>query len=407
MTTRLLVIENNLDSLELICLIQDLDDQICCERKTWDNLEPEALLRSHAQLILANVAPKTEKSVSFFHWMRRSPFPIPTVAILPESADRKLLGIVSEVADDFILQPMHAQELALRIARILAPESCVRHQHALKNPEGVPHLVGEHPLFLQAVEQVPLFASCDAPVLITGETGTGKEMFARAIHSLSTRQNGPFIPVDCGGLPESLAENELFGRCRGALGEEHTDQKGLAAMAEGGTLFFDEVDGLSLIGQSKLLRFLEDGTYRSLGSDRFIRADARVITATNQCIEDIVRQRQFRSDLYFRMNVLRLHLPTLRERPTDVPVLAKHFLEMECRRNSVRKVFSFTALRRLEEHHWPGNIRELLNTIRRAFLCCQGTQISPKHISLSINIDQPHPFGEEFSICQAACHRDI
>src|SRR5271155_2683060 len=281
MAARLLSIAHSLESSELACVLQSLDGQICWDRKTWDNFEPEALLQSEAQLILAHAVPKTEETASFFQWLRRRRLPIPTVAVLPESVDRELLAIVSEAADDFILWPMQSRELALRIAKLLPSKPSVQLRNPLRDPTGLPHVVGQHPLFLQALEQVPLCASSQAPMLITGETGTGKEVFARSIHSSSTRQGGPFIPVDCAGLPEHLIESELFGHCRGAFTDASTSRKGLVAMAEGGTLFLDEVDTLSLVSQSKLLRLLEEGTYRSLGSDRFVRSSARIIAATN------------------------------------------------------------------------------------------------------------------------------
>jgi DNA-binding NtrC family response regulator len=254
------------------------------------------------------------------------------------------------------------------------------------NEMALARLVGQHPKFLWAVGQVPLFAARDAPVFVEGETGTGKELFAHAIHSLSRRQNGPFIPLDCGALPEQLAENELFGHCRGAFTDAYTDQKGLAAMADGGTLFLDEIDALSLANQSKLLRFLQEGTYRALGAERFSRADVRIIAATNRSVEEQVRQRQFRSDLYFRLNVLRMRLTPLRERHGDVSLLAKYFLEEQCAAESERKVFSEAGLRALENHSWPGNVRELLNTVQRAFVCCPGPRITPDYIELSADV---------------------
>jgi DNA-binding NtrC family response regulator len=213
-------------------------------------------------------------------------------------------------------------------------------------------------------------------------------LFAHAIHSLGRRRNGPFVPVDCGTLPDQLTENELFGHRRGAYTDAHSDQKGLAAIADGGTLFLDEIDALSPAGQAKLLRFLQEGTYRALGSERIARADVRVIAATNRPIEDAVRQRQFRNDLYFRINVLRLTLPPLRERRSDIAVLAQSFLEKEVCDGAGPRTFSIPALRHLATHSWPGNVRELRNTVQRAVVGCKGRQILPEHISLAVGADQ-------------------
>jgi DNA-binding NtrC family response regulator len=351
------------------------------------------LLRCSAQLVLANATAITDNVAFFFNWLRNHPIQTPLVVILPEFPDHDFLRMVSEVADDFVFWPLRDQELHQRIARILEPQSGTHAQTSklLESEMALSRLAGRHPAFLQAVERVPLFAASNAPVLITGETGTGKELFAHAIHSLTNRRNGPFIPLDCGTLPEQLAENELFGHRRGAFTDAHADQKGLAGMADGGTLFLDEIDALSLVNQSKLLRFLQEGTYRSLGSDRFSSADVRVITASNRSLEECVEQRQFRRDLYFRLNVLRLHLPPLRERHSDVSLLATRFLQEECAAGkSEQKFFSRLALRKLESHNWPGNVRELLNTVQRAYVSCPGAQIMPNHICFFDEIGSSH-----------------
>jgi DNA-binding NtrC family response regulator len=291
----------------------------------------------------------------------------------------------SEVVDDLVFWPVRGQELDVRVRRLLQNHSRLPAtiENDLGKQMGLAKLVGMHPSILQAARQAALFAVTNAAVLITGETGTGKELFAHAVHSLSKRKSGPFIPVDCGSLPEQLAENELFGHCRGAFTDAHKDQRGLAALAEDGTLFLDEVDALSPANQAKLLRFLQEGTYRALGAERFTRSNARVIAASNRSIEDRVQQGQFRSDLYFRLNVLRLHLPPLRERREDIAVLARHFLDHECTTDRDRRTFSPASLRKIENHLWPGNVRELFNVVQRAALCSKGQTIAPEDIALS------------------------
>jgi DNA-binding NtrC family response regulator len=356
------------------------------ERKFWENFVPETLLHSSARLILALASPSTEKVARFFQWLLHNPIHIPTVAILPETPDPASLQAIAAVSDDFIFMPIREQELELRIKRIIGSraEARERTHEALQQQMGLRNLVGTHVSFLHAVEKVPLFAASHAPVLITGETGTGKELFAHAIHSLSQRRNGPFIPVDCGSLPEHLTENELFGHCRGAFTDAHTEQKGLVGMANGGTLFLDEIDALSSANQAKLLRFLQEGTYRQLGADSFSRSNARIVAATNRNIEQCVEQRVFRSDLYFRLNVLRLELPALRQRHGDVSLLARHFLESQCSGAQTQgKFFAPAALRKLESYHWPGNARELLNTVQRAAVCSGRHQITAEDIALS------------------------
>jgi transcriptional regulator with GAF, ATPase, and Fis domain len=190
--------------------------------------------------------------------------------------------------------------------------------------------------------------------------------------------------VDCSALPDHLFENELFGHARGAYTDAHGDQKGLAELADKGTLFLDEIDSLSISAQAKLLRFLQEQTYKPLGAERFVRVNVRVIIATNCVLERLLIEQRFRRDLYFRLNVLRLQLPPLRERRNDVGLLASHFLKLTAlpdRRS--RKSFSAAALRKMASYHWPGNIRELFNVVQRAAICCKGPQILPRDIFLA------------------------
>jgi two-component system response regulator GlrR len=238
---------------------------------------------------------------------------------------------------------------------------------------GVRALMGESPAFVAQAEKLPALAGCDAGVLILGETGTGKELFARAIHYLSARRDQPFVPVNCGALPLELVENELFGHERAAFTGAGAAEPGLIAEAEGGTLFLDEVDSLPAAAQVKLLRFLESKEYRRLGSSRLRRADLRIVAATNLDLERAVGEGRFRRDLYYRLNVVQLQLPPLRERPGDVPLLARHFLRRYARELD-RRLTDFTAeaLRRLALYPWPGNVRELENAVQRAVILAAG-----------------------------------
>jgi len=359
------------------------ESHAACDFRPWLGLDPESLRAVPLRLIIAGVGPRSLAEAStLFEWLLRNPLPVPVLAVVPEAADPEFLLTVASVTDDFLFWPIRKEELELRLIRILAPRHCVE---TLEAELGLANLAGKDPNFLKAVDQVKLFATSSAPVLITGETGTGKELFAHAIHSLGRRKNGPFIPLDCGALPEQLAESELFGHCRGAFTDAHHDRKGLAAMAEDGTLFLDEIDSLSLASQAKLLRFLQEGTFRAVGTDRFIRANVRVLAATNRNLEECVRERTFRSDLYFRVNVLRLQLPSLRERRADIPLLANYYYldHNHFAPGSPRKTLSPAALRRLQAYSWPGNVRELFNTLERAAVCCPGRQIGPTHISFA------------------------
>jgi DNA-binding NtrC family response regulator len=355
-----------------------------CESTQWDSLLFDGLSQCKAELILAVAVPPPDRAISLFKWLKDHQISTPTLAILSDEVNEETLRDVYQSVDDFMLWPIHKDELRYRLKRILGSErDTVESVHSrLTESIGLSQLVGKDPAFIQSIEMARLIVKSDLPVLITGETGTGKELFARAIHHLSKRRNFPFIAVDCGAIPDHLFENELFGHVRGAFTDAHSEQKGLIAMASGGTLFLDEVDALSLNAQAKLLRLLQERTYKPLGADRFVEAKINIITATNRPIEHCVREKQFRNDLYFRLNVLRLELPPLIKRRSDIQLLARHFLQRQGANEPVRKSFSPAALRKLDMYDWPGNVRELLNVVQRAAVFSEGSYILPHHIAI-------------------------
>jgi len=252
--------------------------------------------------------------------------------------------------------------------------------------------VGESECFLGLIEKISLVAKSNAAVLISGETGTGKELFARAIHYHGSRQGKPFIPVNCGALPDHLFENELFGHAKGAFTDASSAEKGLIPEADGGTLFLDEVDTLSPSAQVKLLRFLQNGEYRFLGSSRTAIADVRVIAATNGDLVQRVKLKLFREDLYYRLNSLFLLIPPLRERMDDIGLLTMHFLARYARekKQHVREI-SRPALQKLMAYTWPGNVRELESVMTRALVLSASQTLQPE------DIDLPSPHSEELS----------
>ncbi len=237
----------------------------------------------------------------------------------------------------------------------------------------------------RVAERLPVVADCQANVLITGETGTGKEVCARAVHYLSPRASRPWVAVNCGALPAELVENELFGHARGAYTTAHAASPGLVREAEGGTLFLDEVDSLPLAAQAKLLRFLQEREYRPIGTSTTLRADVRVIAASNCDLHQRMQRGQFRQDLFFRLNVLHLQLPALRDRREDVPVLAQHFLRQYAREYArPAHDLSPAALLKLLRHEWPGNVRELSHVIERAVLLSTGPVLEPRDIDIDL-----------------------
>jgi len=243
-------------------------------------------------------------------------------------------------------------------------------------------MLGQSSAFQRLREQLRRYAECDIQVLIEGETGTGKELAAREIHYASARSGRPFVPVNCGALPDNLIENELFGHERGAYTDARCAQPGLIDHARGGTLFLDEVDTLSSKAQVTLLRFLENNEYRPVGGGLSRVSNARVIAATNSCLEEEVAAGRFRRDLQYRLNALNVRMPPLREREGDVPLLAEHFLDAMARRLEGRsKQWSGEAMRILCAHAWPGNVRELENVVLRAYMQADGEVIEASAVA--------------------------
>ena len=402
---RILVIDQQSSAIGTsLCGLLMSEGQFHCEQDNWDSFSTENLKQNTAELIAAVAPPTVSKTTDFFSWLSTHQSSTPVLAVLPEDPNNEFLRFAASASDDFIVCPLRKHELYRRIARILGEvESEAKSAYErLTQVAGLEQIVGAAPCFLKAVEQIPLIAKSDVTVLIAGETGTGKELCARLIHHLSSRRGYPFVAVDCSALPDHLFENELFGHVRGAYTDARMDQKGLAAMAEGGTLFLDEVDSLSHAAQAKLLRFLQEHSYKPLGADRFVQANVSVIAATNADLEACVQQKLFRSDLYFRLNVVRLELPSLRERRQDIELLARHFTQAACSKGGcLRKSLSVAALRKLLSHDWPGNVRELSNVIQRAGVFCEGPQILPEHIRFSSSTQIPESFTGAFHKAKA------
>ncbi len=238
------------------------------------------------------------------------------------------------------------------------------------------NLVGSSPQFLKITDQIHRLAKLDATVLIAGETGTGKELAARAIHYLGARSDKPFVPVNCGSLTDSLVESELFGHERGAFTDAKTASAGLIGEAAGGTFFLDEVDTLSAKAQAALLRFLQDHTYRRVGGGGLRQVDVRVIVASNADLSDLAQKRQFRQDLLYRLNVLSLHMPALRDRQGDAAVLAAAVLQrLSHQYRMPLKPLHADGLAFIRHYRWPGNVRELENIIHREFLMSDDAEL--------------------------------
>jgi DNA-binding NtrC family response regulator len=289
-------------------------------------------------------------------------------------------------AFDYITKPCKLAEIEA-VLRKVAEKRDLRHKNlALESrvqaAEGPTVLVGKSQAMGGVHRLIATVAPTDSTVLILGETGTGKELVARTLYQQSKRAEMPFVPVNCGALAENLVESELFGHRKGAFTGADRDHKGLFEVANGGTLFLDEVGELNKNIQVKLLRFLESGEVRRVGETEPFRTDVRILCATNRDLREMIKEEQFREDLYFRVNTFEIHLPSLRERRQDIPDLARHLLARAARRpiEQVADLLSPEAVELLLEHRWPGNVREMANVMEHAYILSGGQRITPEHL---------------------------
>jgi two-component system, NtrC family, response regulator PilR len=250
---------------------------------------------------------------------------------------------------------------------------------------GYAQLVGRSPVMVALQQEIRRVAQSEAKILVTGESGTGKELVAMSIHAQSTRADRPFVTVNCAGLPETLLESELFGHTKGSFTGAYRDKPGMLEKADEGSIFLDEIGEMSLRMQGMLLRFLETGELQKVGADRVgRRVDVRVIAATNRSLPEMVAQGLFREDLYYRINVINIHVPPLRERREDIPLLVDHFFENMGRGNGTRPVVTPEAYVALSEYPWPGNVRELANVIERMLVAGTGAEIGADDVPIEI-----------------------
>ena len=294
-------------------------------------------------------------------------------------------------ARDFIQKPWENERLLtilrtqVELHRALQHAERLAAENRLLNAQGRPEFIASAPAMAPVLETITRIAPSDANVLVTGEHGTGKEVVARTIHALSLRASRPLIAVNTGGLAEGVFESEVFGHVKGAFTDARTDRIGRFELADGGTIFLDEIGNVPMRQQAKLLRVIESGEIERVGSSRGKRVDVRVISATNANLQAAAQNGEFREDLLFRLNTVEIHLPALRERREDIPVLAMHFLSTYASRYR-RQVQGFdpAALQMLLQYAWPGNVRELEHTMERAVLMCRAEQIQPADLGIAM-----------------------
>jgi len=312
-------------------------------------------------------------------------------ALLPLDKDGYLLTITSksgerhriEMTQTMMTDPGGQAFGVLAAFRDLADLACLQIQ--AEKLTAFANIIGRNTKMLRIYQQIRNVANYDYPVNISGETGTGKELVAAAIHTESCRGGAPFVPINCGALPESLIESELFGHVKGAFSGAIRDKKGRFELADGGTVFLDEVAELSKHMQVRLLRFLQAGTFEKVGGEKTSAVNVRIICATNKNLRQEVKRGRFRDDLFYRINVIPIHLPPLRDRQNDIPLLVDHFLQQAGERYSREPLqMSREALALMTAYRWPGNVRELQNAIQFAFVRCTGRVVRPFDLPLEI-----------------------
>jgi len=313
---------------------------------------------------------------------------LPVIVMTAYGSIQDAVVAMKEGALDFLAKPVDPDHLLLLVERALAQRRMAAENRLLRDElaarRGAPTIIGQDPALARVMATVHRAAATDTTVLLLGESGTGKELVARSLHALGGRADGPFVAINCAAIPETLLETELFGHEKGAFTGASARKAGRFELAHRGTLFLDEIGDLPIGLQAKILRALEEKKFDRVGGTQPLQVDVRVVAATNRNLKAAVAARQFREDLYFRLSVFPIDIPPLRERPGDIEVLARHFVDRFCRDLKKKTLtLSAEAIDELQRYRWPGNVRELQNCIERAAILVDGDTIRPRHLNLS------------------------
>jgi DNA-binding NtrC family response regulator len=354
-----------------------------------DQREAEAaLLASHPAVVLSDLRLTEGDGFGVLRASKDFDPQLPVIVMTAFGSIQDAVAAMKEGALDFLAKPVDPDHLLLMVERALAQRRLATENLILREElaqrRGAPQIVGDDAKLKQVSVALHRAAATDTTVLLEGESGTGKELFARALHALSTRNDGPFVAINCAAIPETLLETELFGHEKGAFTGASQRKSGKFELAHRGTLFLDEIGDLPLSLQPKILRALEEKTFERVGGTTPLHVDVRVVAATNRNLKAAVAARQYREDLYFRLSVFPIVIPPLRDRPSDIPTLARFFIDKFCRDLNKRPlVLSPAAEEDLVSYAWPGNVRELQNCIERAAILTEGDTIHPRHLNLS------------------------
>jgi DNA-binding NtrC family response regulator len=327
---------------------------------------------------------------------------VPVIVMTAYGSIEDAVAAMKEGALDFLAKPIDPDHLVLLVSRALEQRRLVTENLLMKEElairRGAPQLIGDDPSLRKLFASLQRAAATDTTVLIEGESGTGKELFARSLHALSPRAEAPFVAINCAAIPENLLETELFGYEKGAFTGAAQRKIGKFEMAHRGTLFLDEIGEMALPLQAKILRALEERRFERVGGTSQVQIDVRLVAATNRALKAAIAARRFREDLYFRLSVFPITVPPLRDRPGDIPLLARFFVERFCRDMKKRTLsFSQSAIEMLQAYRWPGNVRELQNCIERAVILADSDAIQPRHLNLSLappEREAPSPWAQ-------------
>ncbi len=359
--------------------------------------QPEAvkvLQQSQPALVLSDLRLPEGDGFGVLRTAKELDSDIPVIVMTAYGSIEDAVSAMKQGALDFLAKPVDPDHLLLIVARALEQRRLVTENLLMKEElavrRGAPQLVGEDPSLRKVFASLQRAAATDTTVLLEGESGTGKELFARSLHALSPRSEAPFVAINCAAIPETLLETELFGHEKGAFTGAVARKPGKFDMAHRGTLFLDEIGDLPLALQAKILRALEEKRFERVGGTAQVTVDVRLVAATNRGLRAQVAARRFREDLFFRLSVFPITVPPLRERPGDIPLLARFFVDRFCRDMKKRSIaLSPPVLEQLVTYRWPGNVRELQNCIERAVILSEGDAIQTRHLNLSFQSTAP------------------
>ena len=386
MSNKVLVVDD--EPLNLDLLEQELSDRgYVVERASGGVAALEKVKTRSPQLVVLDYLMPDMDGIEVLRRLRRDGVDLPVIMVTAHGTIEKAVEAMKHGATDFITKPFDADHLALTVAKALRAEKLGREVEILSQQANERYrlIPGDSATMKQAVDFARKAAASRSTVLLLGESGTGKEVIARAIHGWSERKDEPFIAINCAGLSRELLESELFGHEKGAFTGAHQLKRGKIELAHGGTVFLDEVGDTAPELQARLLRFLQERQFERVGGTRSVEVDVRIIVATSRNLERTVQQGEFREDLYYRINVVAIRLPPLRERKEDIANLAQYFL----RRFAAETKKTFTgiaedAMSRLIAHDWPGNVRELANAIERAVVLGRGPEVTAHDLPASL-----------------------